>query len=90
MQKKSFKTKNKLSEHMRHLHKGHHTCNICSKVFTTDSNLKQHINFVHNNQDKFICTLCDKTFSNKSNLNKHQNKKNCVPNDIKTSEVLFL
>ena len=36
---KTFKTKHKLSEHIRQLHKGHHTCEICSKVLSTMLNI---------------------------------------------------
>ena len=56
------------SNHMRHMHKGQHTCEICTKKNSIDNNLKQHISNKHDNkQDKFFCGVCDKTFSTKSN-----------------------
>ena len=37
------------------MHKGQHTCEICSDNFTTDNNLKRHISNKHDNkQDKFF------------------------------------
>ncbi len=47
------------------------TCSICQKKCTNKSNLKAHINAVHNKLKPASCTLCDKSFTHKGKLAKH-------------------
>ena len=44
-------------------------CSVCSKVYTTRTNLKLHIQGVH--MKSFKCTMCDCTFYNNFNLQRH-------------------
>ncbi|XP_014234603.1 zinc finger protein 665-like [Trichogramma pretiosum] len=48
-----------------------HTCNSCGKTYTSKSNLKNHINFVHKNLKHHKCDKCQKAFSCKSAVNLH-------------------
>ena len=48
-------------------------CDICKKIFTTMSNLKNHKRTVHENERSFNCNLCDKIFKEKGTLKRHQN-----------------
>ena len=46
-----------------------YTCDICRKGFTNNSNLKRHVENVHNKNHQ--CKFCDRTFAQKSNLKRH-------------------
>ena len=50
---------------------GSYTCNRCSKLFTSKSNLWKHTKSIHEGLN-FQCTECSKTFSQKANLERHQ------------------
>ena len=42
-------------------------CNLCTKAFSNQSNLRKHIKSVHEKM-KFKCEICGKEFSQKDNL----------------------
>jgi RNase P subunit RPR2 len=47
------------------------TCYICQKVLSTKTNLKRHVNSVHNNLRPFSCPHCCQTFHLKQHLKQH-------------------
>lgn len=47
------------------------TCTICSKQFSTKTNMKRHIAAIHTKERPFKCKLCDKSFVLKHRLNLH-------------------
>ena len=49
-------------------------CDSCGKTFSQASNLKVHINSVHNGQKDHKCDLCRKAFSEAGKLKKHINE----------------
>ena len=51
------------------LSKGH-KCNLCSKSFSGNSLLEQHIEAEHTNEPRF-CTFCGKMFKNETYLTQH-------------------
>ena len=48
-------------------------CNTCQKIFSTNGNLKNHINTIHNHILPFKCPFpkCNKSYSNKSRFDVH-------------------
>ena len=51
-------------------------CEICKTIFTgksCESNLKQHIKFVHEKELEFKCDMCEKFFRNTYCLRRHVN-----------------
>ena len=55
---------------MKHEGQKDHKCKICGKSYYTTSDLKKHIQCVHEKQNP-ICSLCGKVFSMVCALNKH-------------------
>lgn len=49
-------------------------CDICSKIFSTNGNLKNHVLAIHENNRPYKCSFngCNKSYSNKSRLIVHE------------------
>ena len=47
------------------------SCSQCNNTFVNESNLRDHIDIVHQGIKKFKCGLCNQTFGYKSHLNDH-------------------
>ncbi|KAI3656798.1 hypothetical protein MP638_004175 [Amoeboaphelidium occidentale] len=76
---KSYKSYSALREHFRVTHlwdekKRESTfgCEVCGKVFANKSNLRTHVNNVHEKAYKHFCDLCTKPFATKASLLRHQ------------------
>ena len=48
-----------------------HACPICDYSCTTKTNLKNHIDAVHEGKKPHKCSICDKSFSRKDPLKRH-------------------
>ena len=46
-------------------------CNLCDKIFTVNSSLKQHIESVHEKKKPFNCDTCKSSFTLESALKQH-------------------
>ena len=46
-------------------------CDICDKTFPRKSDIRQHIEQVHEKKNRQKCVFCDGTFSNSGNLRQH-------------------
>nr|XP_027225742.1 zinc finger protein 430-like [Penaeus vannamei] len=51
-----------------------HVCPTCSKGFCSNSDLRTHINVVHQDVRKHVCDVCDKAFKVASHLTYHKRK----------------
>lgn len=47
-------------------------CELCSKGFNKNSNLKRHVDTVHHNSNSRLCVFCGKEFNDVSNFRRHQ------------------
>ena len=47
-------------------------CNECDKLYTTKSNLNNHVKKIHGGSKPHSCIFCKKTFSEKSTKRKHE------------------
>ena len=70
---KSYKRSEGLSAHKRKVHGEKHLCDQCQKMFPTKSNLKRHIQKVHND-NIHSCQLCEYESNKKNNLLAHVRK----------------
>ena len=70
---KEFTTASSKNRHMAiHKLEKTHKCEVCSKVFNTKGNLRQHKRLVHNKEPKnFMCEICGKDFDRKCRLTEH-------------------
>lgn len=73
---KSYHTWKQLQTHLNHIHKepDKKTCRICTKKFATASDMKRHIQRVHQGlrpQKRFQCDFCPSKAEYKSHLMKH-------------------
>ena len=59
---------------------------ICYKVFTDKSNLKTHVDSVHERKKPFLCTICDTGFGSNQGLKKHIFRKH---REIETTNQWF-
>ena len=80
---RQFTHKGNLNSHilMKHSNRKDFTCETCSKDFSTNYQLKRHVNNIHavNNENIFQCSICDKVFSKKMLLKKHETTFHRVP-----------
>lgn len=69
---------NDMVNHKRRMHGGKevrtHVCPTCSKGFCSNSDLRTHINVVHQDVRKHVCDMCDKAFKVASHLTYHKRK----------------
>lgn len=49
-----------------------YTCQNCNGVFSSSSNLKQHIKIVHESESSVFCEICKKEFKGKNQLKRHE------------------
>ncbi|KAF2154594.1 hypothetical protein K461DRAFT_275722 [Myriangium duriaei CBS 260.36] len=67
-------TKAQLKVHMARHNPKEFICEDCEKVFTTQNQLKTHINAVHKKQKHFKCPDCDYACDDSSNMSSHKRK----------------
>lgn len=61
-----------LKQHMQlHNNPDHFRCGMCRKSYTTQNNLKRHIDAIHNKLRPFICEVCGSSFSQRYSLRLH-------------------
>ena len=61
---KSYGHKNELKGHVERNHeKKHHSCDFCSKIFTSFGVLTNHIKNIHERTTSHKCDFCGKTFT---------------------------
>ncbi len=63
----------KSGKRKRATEEGLHKCKVCSKAFTTSTNLRNHER-VHSGIRPFLCKVCSKTFTQLSHLTTHNRK----------------
>ncbi|KAG5679437.1 hypothetical protein PVAND_009004 [Polypedilum vanderplanki] len=68
-----FIGKGKIAQHYAQRHKHSNVCDICNTSFNSYSNLKKHIQILHNKIHKYTCSFCSKTFGQKNQLQSHIN-----------------
>lgn len=66
-----FDGKGKIAQHYAQRHKHSNACNLCSATFNSYSNLKKHIQILHNKIHKCTCSYCARTFGQKNQLMSH-------------------
>ena len=71
--KKGFQNKNNYECHMAKHEGKTFPCQYCTKRFTYEYRLKNHMS-EHTNLFKFACALCGQGFNSKTVLDEHQNK----------------
>ena len=58
---------------MHSIHENSNICSFCGKNFATRSNLKAHVEYLHEGKKKtrLNCTMCDANFSQPVSLKNH-------------------
>ena len=46
-------------------------CNICNKAFDRKSNLRKHMETIHEGKRPHLCTICGADFSQQQHLKRH-------------------
>ena len=60
-----------LNLHVDKVHRGKCNCSECGNLFMSPSNLKQHIEFVHEGRKDYNCSECSKSFGTTNVLKRH-------------------
>ena len=70
-----FSKKAQLHEHLSEIHaiKSQIVCQVCQKVFKTNSGLELHM-AIHNGKARYSCTVCGHPCSSTTQLEGHMNK----------------
>ncbi|XP_070500808.1 zinc finger protein draculin-like [Chironomus tepperi] len=68
-----FEGKGKIAQHYAQRHKHNNSCDLCSATFNSYSNLKKHIQILHNKIHKYSCSYCSRSFGQKNQLQSHIN-----------------
>ncbi|XP_014368415.2 zinc finger protein 729 [Papilio machaon] len=75
MCKKVFKSKSALITHIvsthQHVDKDSLKCQLCSKVYTNNRNLKRHVEMFHGERGEFKCPICPKVYTSNQSLRRH-------------------
>lgn len=66
-----FEGKGKIAQHYAQRHKHNNSCDLCSASFNSYSNLKKHIQILHNKIHKYSCSYCSRSFGQKNQLQSH-------------------
>lgn len=66
-----FAGKGKIAQHYAQRHKHSNSCELCPATFNSYSNLKKHIQILHNKIHKYSCSFCSRTFGQKNQLQSH-------------------
>ena len=68
------------------------TCNLCQKIFTKLSSLKEH-KMIHTGEKPFPCSICNKRFISRSKLKRHElthiskNQRSELSNEVPNDNV---
>lgn len=63
--------RNTLTQHIKYVHNSKPQCDICSKTFANQNNLKRHM-MIHSGIKDFECDICHKRFHQKITMQTHR------------------
>ncbi|XP_050356087.1 zinc finger protein 93-like [Nymphalis io] len=63
--------RNTLTQHIKYVHNSKPQCNVCSKTFANQNNLKRHM-MIHSGIKDFECDICLKRFHQKITMQTHR------------------
>lgn len=75
--KATFNTRRAITQHTTRFHTEKFKCDVCSKCFSIESKLKQHMRG-HTGERNFICPICKNAYMHKMTLRKHMRSHNSV------------
>merc|ERR1711962_834032 len=47
-------------------------CHVCKKVFCSNSEVKQHMKFIHSDEKPYTCKICESPFKTAACLQRHE------------------